>query len=438
MRDTWPTVRLADLAAPVKGAMAGGPFGSDLVSADYVDEGVPVIRGVNLPFDRKIALDNLAFVSEAKADSLHLNCAAPGDLVFTQRGTLGQVGLLPEHPRYSRYLISQSQMKMTVDPSKASGLYLYHYFRLPSSVTYIENHALQSGVPHINLGILRKLEVILPPLPVQQRIAAILEAYDDLIANNQRRIALLESMAEEIYREWFVRMRFPGVPHGVSRVNPPADWSVVELPRVASITYGFAFAGDRFTETEVGKKVIRIRDVLAGDSKTYTDEVPDEKYIVKAGDLLIGMDGEFHMNHWIAEDAYLVQRTCRIAPKQERLRAYLAHELKAPISHYQQIIVGATVGHLGAKHLNTIKLLVPPDSMNGTLELLNNLLDQRLLLSKQCLELAKTRDALLPRLISGKLRVDALDIQFPPSMQPPSEETVQAKTIKQGLVHSGA
>jgi type I restriction enzyme S subunit len=203
----------------------------------------------------------------------------------------------------------------------------------------------------------------------------------------------------------------------------PDDWAEIELPRLASITYGFAFAGERFTTVPVGKKIIRIRDVLSGDSKDYTDEVVNEKYIVKAGDLLIGMDGDFHMNHWVAEDAYLVQRTCRIAPKDERLRGYLAFALKAPIYHYQQTIVGATVGHLGAKHLNAISLLVPPEDLNRGLETINQMLDQRLTLSKQNLQLAKTRDALLPRLISGKLRVDQLNIQTPPSMR---AETAQA------------
>jgi type I restriction enzyme S subunit len=230
-------------------------------------------------------------------------------------------------------------------------------------------------------------------------------------------------MAEEIYREWFVRMRFPGASPGTTRAALPDDWAEIELPRLASITYGFAFAGERFTTVPVGKKIIRIRDVLSGDSKDYTDEVVNEKYIVKAGDLLIGMDGDFHMNHWVAEDAYLVQRTCRIAPKDERLRGYLAFALKAPIYHYQQTIVGATVGHLGAKHLNAISLLVPPEDLNRGLETINQMLDQRLTLSKQNLQLAKTRDALLPRLISGKLRVDQLNIQTPPSMR---AETAQA------------
>lgn len=192
----WQSVPLADLAAGTKGAIVGGPFGSDLVSDDYVSEGVPVVRGRNLPHTQRFSYDNLVYVSEAKADALHLNCARPGDLVFTQRGTLGQVGVIPEDSPYPRFLISQSQMKMTVDPLKAEALFLYYYFRLPATVASIENHALQAGVPHINLGILRKLQVLAPPMTIQRKFVALLSAYDDLIANNQRRIALLESLAE--------------------------------------------------------------------------------------------------------------------------------------------------------------------------------------------------------------------------------------------------
>jgi type I restriction enzyme S subunit len=310
---------------------------------------------------------------------------------------------------------NQACCNFVVDETKSHYLFLYYY--LKANYQNLVNLKLGGSQQNLNAATLKRFPVPAIAPAIQKKISAILAAYDDLIANNQRRIAMLESMAEEIYREWFVRMRFPGAPYGLSRNNPPADWMLIELPRLASITYGFPFVGERFTDLAIGKKVIRIRDVLAGDSSTYTDEIADEKYVVQAGDLLIGMDGEFHMNHWIAEDAYLVQRTCRIRPKQERLRAYLALALEAPINHYQQIIVGATVGHLGAKHLNAIKLLVPSDDLNPYLKSLNGLLDQRILLSRQNLRLAKIRDALLPRLISGKLRVDQLDIQYPPSMR---------------------
>src|SRR5699024_961811 len=109
----WKLAKVEELAASAPHAIAGGPFGSNLVSADYVADGVPVIRGVNLPFGRRFSLSDLVYVSEAKADTLGINTARAGDLVFTQRGTLGQVGIVPDDARCDRFIISQSQMKLT-------------------------------------------------------------------------------------------------------------------------------------------------------------------------------------------------------------------------------------------------------------------------------------------------------------------------------------
>src|SRR5262249_2518638 len=157
--------------------------------------------------------DGYVFVSETKADDLRSNTAFPGDLVFTQRGTLGQVGLIPRDAKYPRYIISQSQMKLTVDQEIADPRFVYYFFRLPAPVTSVVSHALTSGVPHINLGILRDFKITLPGPDVQRSIADILSTYDDLTENNRRRMALLEEAVQQLYREWFTRLRFPGHEH---------------------------------------------------------------------------------------------------------------------------------------------------------------------------------------------------------------------------------
>src|SRR5690242_5848904 len=109
MAGEWTNCTVADVAAPSKNAIVGGPFGSNLVSRDYVPEGVPVIRGGNMGGGRWVSGD-FAFVTTEKAESLSANLAAAGDLIFTQRGTIGQIALVPRSG-YDRYLISQSQMK---------------------------------------------------------------------------------------------------------------------------------------------------------------------------------------------------------------------------------------------------------------------------------------------------------------------------------------
>ena len=107
---TWPLVTVDQIKAKKRYSLVGGPFGSNLVTKDYREDGVPVIRGGNVPGDKAFSFDDLVFVSEEKADQLLPNNAFPGDLVVTQRGTLGQVGLIPLDSPYPRFVISQSQM----------------------------------------------------------------------------------------------------------------------------------------------------------------------------------------------------------------------------------------------------------------------------------------------------------------------------------------
>jgi hypothetical protein len=140
---------------------------------------------------------------------------------------------------YSRFVISQSQMKLTVDPEKANARYLYYYFRLHSTVEAIQSLAISSGVPHINLDILRKFQVVTPPVSIQLKVAAVVSAYDELIEKGNRRIALLEKLAEEIYREWFVRFRFPGYDKVKVTKGVPEGWAVKKLGDLVRTQYGY-------------------------------------------------------------------------------------------------------------------------------------------------------------------------------------------------------
>ena len=219
---------VSDIAAPTKNALVGGPFGSDLVSRDYVPSGIPVIRGTNLGHGRWVD-GEFAYVTPQKADALASNCAKPGDVVFTQRGTLGQVALLPKNGA-NRYLISQSQMKLTVDAAKADALFIYYVFTSAEQQEYIRQNAIQTGVPHTNLGILRNTPLTLPPLPEQKAIAAVLGALDDKIELNRRMNATLEAMARALFQSWFVdldpvRAKAEGRPPPAS-TNPPPPSSL--------------------------------------------------------------------------------------------------------------------------------------------------------------------------------------------------------------------
>lgn len=179
----WDVVRVSEIQAKSKYSCVGGPFGSDLTSKHYVEKaGVPVIRGSNLPLDFRRFIDKgFVYVSKEKADCLSKNMAYPGDLVFTQRGTLGQVGLIPDDARYERYVISQSQMKLTVDELLVNKEFLYQFFLSGIFLRALGQQTIATGLPHINLGILKSFFLPLPPMPEQVEIGATLHALDQKV-----------------------------------------------------------------------------------------------------------------------------------------------------------------------------------------------------------------------------------------------------------------
>jgi type I restriction enzyme S subunit len=187
----WSVVRLEAIQSPEPYAIQGGPFGSKLGTKDYVDEGIPVIRGANLSEGGRFHADNFVFVSEEKAQELRSNQAVPGDIVVTQRGTLGQIGMIPTTTGYDHFIISQSQMKVTVDRAKASNEYIFFFLKSPESNQRIKNMAISSGVPHINLGSLREFEIVLPPKPLQDRFADVAKPIEDGIELQIRRNGVL-------------------------------------------------------------------------------------------------------------------------------------------------------------------------------------------------------------------------------------------------------
>ena len=288
----WPQAKLETIAADIPHAFVGGPFGSKLTTRDYVESGVPVIRGSNMAGGRYLDTTDLVFVSETKMrKDLSSNVARKNDLIFTQRGTLGQVAMIPKTGLFPFYVVSQSQMKLTVDESKADERFIYYYFSGPIAVKRIINLASSSGVPHINLTVLRNFALPVPPLETQRRIADILSAYDDLIENNRRRIALLEQSALELYREWFVRLRFPGNTSTRIVDGVPEGWERVRLSDLVSTQYGYTASA---SEDPVGPRFLRGTDVnkssyIDWDTVPYcpASNLQVEKYALRPGDLVV-------------------------------------------------------------------------------------------------------------------------------------------------------
>ncbi|MCD2450138.1 restriction endonuclease subunit S [Methylicorpusculum oleiharenae] len=169
----WQECIVEEIAMPGKNSLSTGPFGSAISSKYFVDTGVPVIRGGNLSTEigTRIIDDCFVFVTEEKASEFTRSTVREGDIVFTCRGTINQIGLIDKKSKYSEYIISNKQMKLTPDTEKTDSLFLYYLFSSPEKQQEIINNGIGAAVPGFNLGQLRKMVLSLPPLGACPRIA---------------------------------------------------------------------------------------------------------------------------------------------------------------------------------------------------------------------------------------------------------------------------
>ena len=416
---------VGELAAQTRNSLVGGPFGSDLVSKDYVPTGVPVIRGTNMGHGRWVD-GEFAYVTPEKAESLSSNCAKPGDIVFTQRGTLGQVALVPKKGA-DRYLISQSQMKLTVDAEKADPMFLYYIFSSAEQQDYIRQNAIQTGVPHTNLGILRNTPLTLPPLAKQKAIAAALGALDDKIELNRRMNATLEAMARALFQSWFVDFDpvrakldgrnpvgldpataalFPATFDETNGGHIPHSWRVGSIYEIAKVIYGAPFASSLFNSEKLGKPLIRIRDLPNESPAVFTSEVHPKGYLLQPGDIAVGMDGEFRAYLWAGVESWLNQRVCVFAPKPGYSPVFVRNSIISPLAEVEATETATTVIHLGKNDIDRFTTIIPDAPVVEAFERQCQPCYDRIVANKQqSRTLATLRDTLLPKLLSGELRV---------------------------------
>ena len=204
-----------------------------------MEEGIPVIRGNNLTKGKaKFIDDGFAYLTETKAAEFRNCMAVTDDIVFTAAGSIGQVGIIPPEARYEKYVISNKQLRVRLDRSKANPNFVFAWLSSLQMVRYLENMNNGGAVPLLNLGIIRRVPVPLPPIETQEMIAYVLSAYDELIENNRQRIALLEESARLLYREWFVHLRFPGHEHAKIIDSLPEGWKRRTLVEIAEVIMG--------------------------------------------------------------------------------------------------------------------------------------------------------------------------------------------------------
>ncbi len=379
---------------------------------DFLDSGHCLFLSATNVTKTGFDFSNCLFIDEQKDAALNKGKLQREDIVLTTRGTIGNTAYFNHTVPFENLRLNSGMVILRCDKAKMLPAYLYHFLRSPSFFSQV--NSLRSGVaqPQLPIRDMRRIKLPLPPLPVQRQIAGILSAYDELIENSQRRIRLLESMARALYREWFVHFRFPSheqLPRVASPLGDiPQGWEVKTVKDVSAVTYGFPFASKKFNTDGIGTPVIRIRDIMDGSINTFTDEEAEPKYHIKNGDILVGMDGDFHMCVWSSGPAFQNQRVAKFESNGEIGNYHLFLALELPIQTWNKSIVGTTVAHLGDMHIKTIQIAWPPAKILAKArKVLEPMSQQIIVLKRQIQNLRLTRDLLLPRLLSGQVSLNS-------------------------------
>lgn len=358
--------------------------------------------------------DDIYFTGEVKEEFI-LN---EGDIItpLTEQA-IGLLGTTARIPVSGRYIQSQDvalvRCNDELDPA-------YCYYLLPSDVVkkQLSAGAQQTSIRHTSPDKIKDCWVFVLEKDEQKKVASFLDIIENKIALKRRMNATLEKMAKQVYDYWFVQFDFPnheGKPYkssggkmiysDVLKREIPEGWKVSPIFDALDITYGYPFSTDSFVEYETDKPLIRIRDILDGTISAYSTEDVDEKYRLNKGDVVVGMDGNFHINFWHDDKTYLNQRCVRLRSKLDSSISaiQILYSIKPYIKAKEATVKGSTVGHLSDKDMKELMILESPNKeLRKTLD---SFLNKILLNRNEIIKLTNLRKYLMPLLMNEQAKI---------------------------------
>lgn len=330
-----------------------------------------------------------------------------GTVLFSSRAPIGYVAIASNPICTNQGFKSIICNKEIINP-----LFLYYYIK--GNLDYIKLFGTGATFPEISGAAMRKIKVQIPTLPTQQKIASILSSYDRLIENNTRRIRLLEQMAENLYKEWFVRFRFPEH-EKVEMVNGlPKGWERTKLIKNIKTSSGGTPSRNKGEYYKNGTipwiKTGELQDcILINTEECITEDAVNNSSakLFPKGTLLMAMYGVNVGKLGISEiEATCNQACCVFTPKQIDYKYYLFHYLKSIREYLLSISFGAAQQNLSQELIKSIRVLFPDEKTNiSFVKEVEPLFKEISIIQQQNQLLTRQRDLLLPRLMSGKLEV---------------------------------
>ena len=350
------------------------------------------------------------FISEQKDEELRKGRLTRNDVVLTTRGTLGNSALYGEGIPYEHVRINSGMVIVRADAAKLLPSFLYGFLRSPTFDSQVEQ--LRSGVaqPQLPIRDITKIKLPLPPKVAQQRIIDVFGAYDDLIENNRRRMALLEDAARQLYREWFVRLRFPGHEHTRITNGVPEGWEKKTLghlcEEIRETVKPDALAPDT---PYIGLEHMPRRSISLSDWGT-AEQVTSRKYRFREGEFLFGkIRPYFHKVGIAFVDGIASSDAIVIRPLESTLRGFVLMTVSSDpfvAVTAQTMKEGSKMPRADWKQMQAYFVSLPPVGLLGSFEsAIQAVVEQLRILTFTNDKLRAARDLLLPHLMSGEIAV---------------------------------
>ena len=427
MVDEWQMVPISEIAA----SSGMGPFGSSIKVETFVPEGVPIISGQHLHGAFLDESPGFNFITPTHAARHPKSICRAGDIIFTHAGTIGQVALIPSDSFYKTYILSQRQYYLRVNHSVADPAFVMRFFKTPEGRHQLLANATQVGVPSISrpLTNLRTIRLPLPPLPEQRAIAHVLGAIDDKIDLNRRMAGTLEEMARALFTSWFVRFdpvrakmagQPTGLPAHIEALFPdalvdselgevPEGWGVGALSDLATAPRSSVDPRGLPPETQyLGLEHLPRRSWAIAERGTTAD-VESSKSVVSRGDILFGkIRPYFHKVGPSPIDGVCSADILVFKPIEVADYAYVLCLVSSDafVSYATQVSNGAKMPRVTTTDALRYLLAVPPATIRSAFQMtVLPLVSSLLAACDQSETLTALRDTLLPKLVSGEVRI---------------------------------
>ena len=414
----FPRLPVSTLVASGEAELKTGPFGTQLKASEYTEVGTPVINVRNIGMG-SIKPDKLEFISESTRDRLSGHVLRPGDIVFGRKGAVERHVFI--RAEQDGWFQGSDCLRLRLNSSRVEPLFASYFFLTEEHQRWMMNQCSHGAtMASLNQAVLQRIELPVPPLEVQQRIAGVLSAYDELIENSQRRIQILEAMARALYREWFVEFRFPGherVPLVASALGEiPKGWGVSPLGSVCeritdgshksppSVNEGYPMASVK-DMTDWGIDIDGCRRIGAED---YRELMRNHCKPLK-NDVLVAKDGSYLKHTFVVgdeQDLVILSSIALLRPNAAVLPNYLSFTLREPGTKARMtgFVSGVAIPRIVLKDFRHFLVLVPPPDIQAKwARQVDPEVNLCRTLVSQVRHLRRTRDLLLPRLLSGQV-----------------------------------